>query len=91
VRVADADERLVDPHGQPEDAAPGQVLQVHVAAVLARRNRAVRTLAREGRADDAGERCERDRNVVALRHTRDGSVGQVPDLQMVARELLLGE
>src|SRR5882724_13589496 len=41
VRVADAEERAVDPHGQEQRRARHQLLDVHVAAVLPRGNRAV--------------------------------------------------
>jgi len=43
VGVAHAEEAAVHPHGEVERSAGDQVLHVHVAAVLSRRHRAVRS------------------------------------------------
>src|SRR5207245_2466733 len=77
--VADAEEGAVHPYGQVERRALRELLDVHVAAVLPRRHRAVAARLVEGGAHHARERL--DGHGHTLVHARVGPVGQVPDLE----------
>ena len=85
--VAHAEERARHPHGQVERRAARELLDVHVAAVLPGRHRAVSAGLVERRAHDARERL--DRHGDAAVHARVRAVGEVPDLEERLREVRL--
>src|SRR5207245_13515 len=77
------------PHGQPERGPGGELLDVHVAAVLPGRHRAVTTRLIERDPHDAGEGIERHGDTVA--HPRAGAVGEIRHLGARLREVLCAE
>ena len=85
VGVAHAEERPVHPHRQVERRARGELLDVHVAAVLPGRHGAVAAGHVERGPHHARERRNRHRDVVARAGV--GAVAQVPDLQVRLAEI----
>ena len=85
VRVADAEERAVHPHRKEERRPGGELLEVHVAAVLPGRHRAVGSGLVEGHAHHPRKRGDRHGDVPS--HARVRAVAEVPDGQMRLREV----